>query len=125
MNNNIKKIQEENISFNKDLSIMYKQLENELISTIHSIDTENKKMYLGFEEIAASKLEKNKSDIQLELRNTSNLLSTDIEQVVKNKTEELKADINIKIEKINKRLNIQMGIFTVMFILILVSIFFK
>ena len=47
-------------------------MENDLLTQLQNIRNENKKLYLEFDEILSSKLDRNKSDIQVEIRNNSN-----------------------------------------------------
>lgn len=66
----IQEIKEENYSFNRELLKSYKSMENELLTQVQGIRNESKKLYLEFEDILQSKLERNKSDIQVEIRNS-------------------------------------------------------
>jgi intracellular sulfur oxidation DsrE/DsrF family protein len=75
---NIQKIQDENMSFNKKISKNYSELENQLLTQLQGVKIETKKLYLEIDESLKSRLDKNKSDIELEIRNNTEEISTQL-----------------------------------------------
>ncbi|NBI06105.1 hypothetical protein [Senegalia massiliensis] len=65
----IKEINDNNIEFNKELSNLYKGMESDLLSHLQEVKSENKKLYLEFESILNSKVERSSSDTKVEIRN--------------------------------------------------------
>jgi DNA repair ATPase RecN len=85
LNVNIQKIQEENMSFNKKMSKNYGELENQLLTQLQGVRIESKKLSLEIDDSLKSRLDKNKSDIELEIRNNIEEISTQLENENLNK----------------------------------------
>ena len=79
IDNRVSNIQEENLEFHSELTKDYKKLENDLLSHIQSIRAENNKHYLEVDDMIASKLDGNKSDIRLEIRDNSTEIISEID----------------------------------------------
>ncbi len=102
----IQEIKEENFTFNRELLKSYKNMEHELLTQVQEIRNESKKLYLEFEDILQSKLERNKSDIEVEIRNSSNRIINVSEASMKLNNEEL----NKRLEKQNVFLFVLIGL---------------
>lgn len=102
----IQEIKEENYSFNRELLKSYKNMENELLTQIQEIRNESKKLYLELEDILQSKLERIKSDLEVEMRRNSSKVIKSNEDTMKIYYEET----NKKLEKQNVFLFILMGL---------------
>lgn len=96
-------IQKDNIEFNKSLENSYKEIENDLLTKLQNIRSENKKMYLEFDDLLSSKLDKNKSDIQIEIRNNSKEIIEIIEVKINSRVVELENNIIKYYDEVSKK----------------------
>lgn len=103
----VKEIKTDNEVFNKKLMDNYIKLENDFFTQIQALSTENKKMYLELENILSSKLERNKSDIEVEIRNQSNETQKSVEKVIENKFITMERELKSTIEALDKKLKTQ------------------
>lgn len=109
----IQEIKEENFTFNRELLKSYKNMEHELLTQVQEIRNESKKLYLELEDILQSKLERNKSDIQVEIRNSASKIIKITDDSMKLYNDET----NKKLEKQNVFLFILIGLALVSIVL--------
>lgn len=121
----VSEIQKENLDFNKQLADSYKEMENDLLTQLQNIRNENKKLYLEFDEILSSKLDRNKSDIQVEIRNNSNEVITDIEIKMDSKILELENKIKEYSDELNKKAESQRKFLIILTVLSIINIILK
>lgn len=121
----VSEIQKENLDFNKQLADSYKEMENDLLTQLQNIKNENKKLYLEFDEILSSKLDRNKSDIQVEIRNNSNEVITDIEIKMDSKILELENKIKEYSDELNKKAESQRKFLIILTVLSIINIILK
>ena len=121
----VSEIQKENLDFNKQLADSYKEMENDLLTQLQNIRNENKKLYLEFDEILSSKLDRNKSDIQVEIRNNSNEVITDIEIKMDSKILELENKIREYSDELNKKAESQRKFLIILTVLSIINIILK
>ncbi len=121
----VSEIQKENLDFNKQLADSYKEMENDLLTQLQNIKNENKKLYLEFDEILSSKLDRNKSDIQVEIRNNSNEVITDIEIKMNSKILELENKIKEYSDELNKKAESQRKFLIILTVLSIINIILK
>ncbi len=101
----IQEVKEENDSFNKALNKSYCDMENILLTQIQETRNESKRLYLEFEDILGSKLDRTKSDIQVEIREDISKIKDDNEAIVTSKINEIKSEVKIYNEEINRKIN--------------------
>ncbi len=118
----IRKIKNENISFNKELISSYNELENELLTQLQNIRNENKKSHLEFDEILSSRLDRNKSDIQITMHKNNNKVIDDIEDKVSSKILELNNNIKVYNDDLNKKIAKQNKLMIVLIVMFLLNI---
>lgn len=102
----IQEIKEENYSFNRELLKSYKDMENQLLTQVQKIRNESKKLYLEFEDILSSKLDRHKSDIEVEIRNSGSKVIRFTEDAMESHNDEMSK----KLEKLNVFLFILIGL---------------
>lgn len=102
----IQEIKDENYSFNRELLKSYKDMENQLLTQVQKIRNESKKLYLEFEDILSSKLDRHKSDIEVEIRNSGSKIIKFTEDAMESHNDEM----NKKLEKQNVFLFILIGL---------------
>lgn len=103
----IKNIQDENLSFNKKLGLDYQNIENDLLSHIQDIRKESNKLLLDYQEVIDGKLDRNKSDLVVQMRDNSKEIIEDINKSINQKSESILTQMSKNSEAVKKKLKVQ------------------
>lgn len=124
--NRIDEINSTNSRFIDNLSREYRQFHSDVINNILLLSSENKKLYLETEQVLSSKLDRHKSDIEVEITNVNKQSQKSVERVLEHQKEALEKLIGDKFsenEKRSKSTLIIVGIFAgISFINLMLSI---
>lgn len=121
----IHEMKDENYSFNRELIKSYKDMENQLLTQVQEIRNESKKLYLEFEDILSSKLDRNKSDIQVEVRNKVGEVMKFVDSIMISKFKSLDDKMDNDSILINKKIEKQNILIFVLMALVIINIIIK
>lgn len=121
----IKDIQDENMTFNKKIGLDYQNIENDLLSHIQSIRNESNKLLLEYQEVIDGKLDRNKSDLIIQIRDNSKEIIDYINKSINQKSESILTQINNNNEAVKKKLKVQKILLIVIMIIGIANIGMK